>query len=367
MTTGKRKAQMDPADVKVVEEFPLRTTTGHIPRTNALMPQMPDPGERPWIGPNGEVMERLELHLTYHCPERCVFCSEEHRMAAYAQFPVTWGRVAKTLRLHAERGVKSVHFTGGEPTIHPKFIEVCMLARKLGMRTSIGTIGTMLARKDFAAKAVPWLSEALFSLHGPNAAVNDRLTRRQGSFDQTVAAIRNVLEVDPDFPVFINTVVTKLNVDALPDTVAFADSLGARLIVVSNTTPEGGGSDKYEALGLPLAKLAEVMPQVPPRAKNAIIRFFGMPMCLLGEYDVLSNDLHWDPRVTVEWSTLPGKVVFDGHYNWTPDRKRERVEACRSCARNTVCMGIYDRYAELYDTSELRPYGAGKDGGRSGG
>jgi MoaA/NifB/PqqE/SkfB family radical SAM enzyme len=215
----------------------------------------------------------------------------------------------------------------------------------------------MLAREDFAARAVPVLDEALFSLHGPNAEVNDRLTRRKGSFEQTVRAIRNTLAVNPGFDLFVNTVVTKHNVDVLPDTVAFADELGAKLIVVSNTTPEGGGFDRYRELGVPLAKIAEVMPQVPPRAKRAILRFFGMPMCLLGPYDVLSNDLHWDPRVTTEWATKPGKVVFQDVYTWTPDRKRERVEACQGCARRTVCMGIYDRYAALYDTSELRPYG----------
>ncbi len=355
--SSRTRAVMDPTDAEVVEHFEIRRSAGHIPRTNSQMPMLPETEqERPWIGANGEVMERLELHLTYECPERCVFCSEEHRMAAYNEFKVTWGRVARVLRVHASRGVRSVHFTGGEPTLHPKFIEVCMLARKLGMRTSVGTIGTRLAQRRYAERAIPWLDEALFSLHGPNAEINDRLTRRRGSFDQTVAAIRNALDIDPSFNAYVNTVVTKLNVDALPDTVALADSLGVKLIVVSNTTPEGGGLDHYRQLGLPLAKLAEVMPKVPPRAGGAIVRFFGMPMCLLGEYDVLSNDLHWDPRVTVEWGSKPGKVVFEDFYNWTPDRKRERVEACRGCSRNQVCMGIYDRYAELYDVGELRPY-----------
>lgn len=360
--TARPSASMDPSDSEVLDAFEVRGTTGHIPRAQSPMPVYDEPDNpTPWIGPHGEVMERLELHLTYHCPERCVFCSEEHRMEAFKAFPVTWGRVAKTLRLHASRGVRNVHFTGGEPTLHPQFVEACMLAHKLGMRTSIGTIGTRLADRAFAERAVPHLDEALFSLHGPDASVHDAMARREGSFDQVVAAIRNAQAVRPDFRVFVNTVVTKLNVHALPDTVAFADRLGAQLIVVSNTTPEGGGLDHYRQLGLPLATLAEVMPKVPPRAKNAVVRFFGMPMCLLGAYDVLSNDLHWDPRVTVEWGRRPGKVVFDGFYNWTPDRKRTRVEPCRRCSRNQVCMGIYDRYAELYDTSELRPYGAEQD------
>ena len=43
----------------------------------------------PHLGPHGQVMRRLELHLTYTCPERCVFCSEEHRMEAFKAFPLT--------------------------------------------------------------------------------------------------------------------------------------------------------------------------------------------------------------------------------------------------------------------------------------
>lgn len=56
----------------------------------------------------------------------------------------------------------SVHLTGGEPIIHPDFVEVLVLARKLGMRTSVGTIGTMLCREEFARRAVPQLDEGLF-------------------------------------------------------------------------------------------------------------------------------------------------------------------------------------------------------------
>ena len=59
-----------------------------------------------------------------------------------------------------------------------------MLAKKLQMRTSIGTIGTMLSRREFAQRALPYLDEALFSLHGPSAEIHDSLTRRKGSFER---------------------------------------------------------------------------------------------------------------------------------------------------------------------------------------
>lgn len=310
---------------------------------------------RPWIGPDGQVMRRLELHLTYHCPERCLFCSEELRMRAYRPYGVTWGRVATILRTHAERGVTAVHLTGGEPTIHPQFIEVLTLARKLGMRTSVGTIGTMLARPDFADRALPLLDEALFSLHGPDAATHDAVAGRPGSFETVTRAMENARARRPDFGLFVNSVACRQNIEALPDTAAFAESLGARLIVVSNTTPEGAALEAYPALAPSLEQLATWLPRVPPRLSTAILRFFGVPMCLLGPYGMLSNDLHWDPRVTVEWQSAPGKVSFTGLYSWAPDRKRVHVPACDPCARKSVCMGVFDQYAALWPTDRLGP------------
>ncbi len=321
-----------------------------------------EPSATPWIGPNGRVMERLELHLTYTCPERCSFCSEDHRMTAYKPYAVTWARVATVLRQQASRGVKNVHFTGGEPTIHPQFIEVLALAKKLGMRTSIGTIGTMIARRDFAERAMPYLDEALFSLHGPDAAIHDAMAGREGSFEQVCAAITHARELRKDFHAYVNTVVTQENVEALPDTAALADALGAELIVISNCTPEGKGLDAYERLAVPLETLARVLPLVPARAPRAVVRFFGTPMCLLGDHAFLSNDLHWDPRVTVEWGSAPGKVVFDGLYSWAPDRKRVHTDECKRCSLNDVCMGVFDRYAELFPTDAL--HARHKDGGR---
>ncbi len=328
---------------------------GFVPSDTQVSEVGLGPAATPWIGPDGQVMRRLELHLTYRCPERCVFCSEDHRMTSYRGFPVTWGRVARTLRLHAERGVTAVHLTGGEPTLHPRFVDVCVLAKKLGMRTSVGTIGTRLRDRSFAARALPHLDEALFSLHGPTAEVHDRVAGRPGSFAQVTQAIANARELKPGFGLFVNTVICKENVEQLPETVALAERLGARLIVISNTTPEGAAFDVYEELAVPLETLARVLPAVPSKVDQAVVRFFGVPMCLLGPHRAMSNDVHWDPRVTVEWQSAPGKVAFAGIYSWAPDRRRVHVEACGGCSRRSVCMGVYDTYAERWSTQSLRP------------
>ena len=276
-------------------------------------------------------------------------------MGQFRRFAVSWGRIATVLRTHAARGVTSLHLTGGEPTIHPRLVAVLALARKLRMRTSVGTNGVMLCRERFAAEAAPLLDEVMFSLHGPDEGTHDGLTRRPGSFDEVTRAFDVVRQAHPTIQTYANVVVTRDNVGTLVDTVALARRLGATLIVISNVTPEGRGLDAYEQLAVPLEQLAVVLPQLPAAAGDAVMRFFGVPMCILGEHETLSNDLHWDPRVTVEWTAAPGKVVLDDIYTWTPGRKRAHPAECAECTKRDLCMGVFDRYAELFPTDALVP------------
>ncbi len=323
-----------------------------------LSPPRPPPGETPWIGPSGEVMERLELHITYHCPERCVFCSEEHRMAAFHPYPVTFSRVAQTLREQRSRGVQAVHFTGGEPTLHPQFGEILALAKKLGMRTSVGTIGTRLADPSFAALVMPHLDEALFSLHGPSAGVHDPLTGRSGSFERVVRAVALAKQFRPGFRPFVNSVVNRHNVSHLLETVRFVrQEVGASLLILSNVTPEGGGEDHYDDLAVPLSTWRELAEGVIAEAgSDLIVRFFGLPLCALGEARMHANDLHWNPRVTVEWARHPASVSLDGIYSWTPDRKRTHGPPCLPCRYREVCFGVFQAYTHRHGWDELIPW-----------
>ncbi len=314
----------------------------------------------PWIGPEGQRMRRLELHVTYHCPERCVFCSEDGRMREFNKFPVTFERVATVLRREASRGVEAVHFTGGEPTIHPRFIDILRLAKKLGMRTSIGTIGTRLADPEWAAAALPHLDEALFSLHGPDASVHDALAGRRGSFVQVNTAMENASRLTADrsgrpFGLFVNTVLTPLNLEHLVQITQLARTSGASLQILSNLTPEGAGEVRYDALAVPLSRLGEQVPRLVEAAGAMVLRFFGVPMCILGPYAMFSNDLHWNPRVTVEWAALPGKVSFEGVYSWTPARRREQAAPCAACKWRGVCAGVFSTYLSRFGANELQP------------
>ena len=300
-------------------------------------------------------MRRLELHLSYRCPQRCWFCSEAERMRRDQEFPVTWSRIRQTLHTHARRGITSLHLTGGEPTVHPRFIDALTEARTLGMRTSMGTNGYRLRDKSFAQMALPLLDEVMFSLHGPDASCHDPQTGTEGSFDRVVEALRHCGDLAPQTRRHVNVVVTQRNIDRLDETVRLAESLGAQMVLLSNPTPEGAAEARYAEIAVDFRTLAQRLPAAAEVAQSAIIRFFGMPACLLGDHAVLSNDLHWDPRATVEWVHRPGKVVFEALYNWDPTRRRVYVAACEACSWNTLCAGVFDAATTLWSTDVIRP------------
>lgn len=313
----------------------------------------------PWVGPDGQRMRRLELHVTYTCPERCLFCSEDHRMARFHPFPVTLSRVAQVLKEHAANGVEAVHLTGGEPTVHPDFVDILRLAKKLGMRTSMGTIGTGLANPSFAARAMPYLDDVLFSLHGPDAATHDALTRTSGSFARVMRAIDNAKK-QAGFRPSVNTVVTQANLESLPRLAQQLADLGVGLWILSNTTPEGAGEDHYDALTVRLADLGAMAPTLVEAASPAVVRFFGVPACVLPPaVRKHSNDLHWNPRVTVEWAAHPGKVALEGIYSWDPSRKRRHGEPCGRCAWRELCPGAFGAYLDRHGDAELTPLEGG--------
>ena len=65
------------------------------------------------------LFKRLEFHLTYTCPQACVFCSEEDRMAAFKEHPVSLREAVTVLSAKRKEGFDHVTFTGVEPTIYP--------------------------------------------------------------------------------------------------------------------------------------------------------------------------------------------------------------------------------------------------------
>lgn len=95
------------------------------------------------------------VDLTNRCDMRCPVCFANANAMGYITEPSLEQVVTmlKTLRERKPVPCKVVQFSGGEPTIHPKFIEIVKTAKKMGFsQIQIATNGKNLSDLDFARR-----------------------------------------------------------------------------------------------------------------------------------------------------------------------------------------------------------------------
>lgn len=301
----------------------------------------------------------LELSVFFRCVNACAFCSNREAMDAFAAHPLSLEEITRTLARHREAGCEHVTFTGGEPTLYPRFWEVLQRAKALGLRTHVISNGSALANPGYAARVLPYLDELCLSLHGPDAATHDAMTLTPGSFARMEAALRAIdAHGGPLFLVF-NTVATRLNLDGLEATVTLACSRRqTRQIWVSCLIPEGEGLRRFSELSVPNWRIVERLPALARRTgqHSILLRVFGIPQCVLGPYREFASELYWNPSVAVTraWAE-PGRPGLREEANPQMVQGRIKTVRCRGCARAASCGGLFRRYHREFGDWELRP------------
>lgn len=113
-------------------------------------------------------------------------------------------------------GIKRIGFTGGEPLLREDIDAVISYAHNKGITTTLFSNGTLVPKKIHTLKHLDLL---LLSLDGP-PQIHDSMRGMKGSFEHVLRAIDAAHEVK--LPVWINTVITKDNVNQLSFLVDFA-------------------------------------------------------------------------------------------------------------------------------------------------
>jgi MoaA/NifB/PqqE/SkfB family radical SAM enzyme len=159
--------------------------------------------------------KRNWVRLTFDCNDRCVFCLDAHthdgtnRSREEVKAQILDGR---------RKGAERLILSGGEPTIHPDYIQFIKLGRLAGYhKIQTVTNGRLFAYKDFLTRCIDaGLGEITFSIHGVNARIHDALVGSKGAFDQEMQGLQHALD-DGRVIINIDVCVNRGNVKTLPD------------------------------------------------------------------------------------------------------------------------------------------------------
>lgn len=157
------------------------------------------------------ICERAKLDTGYLCNYNCEFCYYKKHLKENTEFAI----IKKRIDYLKECDIKQIDMSGGESTIHPNWFELLDYCREVGFeKISCLTNGSKLCDLNFFKKSKDkGLEEVLFSLHGHNEEVHDKIVGRKGAFKKILQAIENAKELD--VMVRINCTVCNKNKDHL--------------------------------------------------------------------------------------------------------------------------------------------------------
>lgn len=167
----------------------------------------------------------LLSHLvTGRCPCRCETCL--WRGLGDPREELTAGEIAEVYRDAARCGVRVNSIWGGEPLVRDDLPDILRASREAGLYTVLITSGYRFGRHF--DRIVPQTNGIIFSLDelGPR---HDAMRGMPGLFDQVCAAIRRIRAGAADKRVYINTVVSRLNVAAVPGLASLARQLSVAI------------------------------------------------------------------------------------------------------------------------------------------
>ena len=191
----------------------------------------------PQTGPRLETSPRvgpplwLLLELTYRCPLHCVFCYNPTDFARTGAELATadWLRVLREARA---LGAVQLGLSGGEPLVREDLEEIVAEAHALGFYVNLITSGVGLTRTRIAALKAAGLDHIQLSFQDSTREMNDFLssTRTFELKAQVAALIREY-----GYPMVLNVVLHRLNIDHVGAILDMAEAFGAQYVELANT------------------------------------------------------------------------------------------------------------------------------------
>ncbi|MGE5342485.1 MAG: radical SAM protein [Candidatus Omnitrophota bacterium] len=297
----------------------------------------------------------VDIKLGYSCNNDCIHCviAENRDDLIQNQKPINrdFEECKKEILDAIQSGAEKIVLTGGEPTLRNDLFDLLSLINDHPCSVNIQTNGRAFRDMTFARRTIEYQRVSFsVALHGPKS-IHDKITRREGSFNDTVNAIKNLIGLNK--PVSVKFVISKLNYTSIEETVDILDDLKVKHM--SLTFPHGiGNAGKYFADVVP--QYTEIIPYLRKAfdyCNKKMIWFDteAIPYCFLEGYEERASEAFLR-AASIETRPVGGKTL-----NWSKKRPeiKQKGEQCCHCLFDHICEGFWEEYGAHYGFSELKP------------
>lgn len=173
----------------------------------------------------------LLAELTYKCPLHCVYCSNplDYMAAGRELSTADWVRVLQEGRA---MGSAQLGFSGGEPLMRDDLVELVAEGRRLGYYSNLITSGIGLTEAKIKGLKEAGLDHIQVSFQDSTRELNDFLgSTRTFELKQKVARLCKAY----DYPMVLNVVLHRLNIDHIEKILEMAEDLGVEYLELANS------------------------------------------------------------------------------------------------------------------------------------
>jgi pyrroloquinoline quinone biosynthesis protein E len=173
----------------------------------------------------------LLAELTYRCPLHCVFCFNPLEFAQHEEELGTedWLRV---LREGRAMGAVQLGLSGGEPLLRDDLETIVAEAHRLGFYSNLLTSGVGLTAERARDLKAAGLDHVQLSFQDSTREMNDFLSHtRTFELKSRVAGLIR----EQGWPMVMNVVLHRLNIDHVDRIIGMAHELGATYLELANT------------------------------------------------------------------------------------------------------------------------------------
>ncbi len=172
----------------------------------------------------------LVAELTYRCPLRCLYCSNPLDFQARRD-ELTTEQWCQTFSDAAEMGVVQLHLSGGEPTARKDLPALVQHAHAAELYTNLITGGTLLDRDKLERLRDCGLDHIQLSLQDTAERTTDLVVGSR-CYHKKLETAKLIGELG--FPLTLNYVLHRLNIERVPEMIDQAARLGAQRLELAN-------------------------------------------------------------------------------------------------------------------------------------
>lgn len=188
-------------------------------------------------------LDFLWLEITNRCNLKCVHCYAESAPQMPLSEGMSFKKWVEVLADGAELRCRKVQFIGGEPTVHPRLLDLIDRAKTYGYDfIEVYTNGTRLSESlcaDFSERDV----HLAVSVYGDTSEVHDAVTCHPGSFVRTIDGIRRA--VAHGIPIRAGIIMAMdENEDKIERTRSLLESIGVKSIGIDRLRGVGRGQNR---------------------------------------------------------------------------------------------------------------------------